>query len=162
MKCFQRWNLYQNVVNWNTKSGSQFYVMQALCIIFFLCYIFACLRVTKPLKEMSTRNIFWGGVKGGRWVGLTTLPPSCADCLENLEASNSRNPQGLSRPTMGLFYLNFTGFSWFPQVFSWFSCVYKQMLRWFSRFQVATTCFWCRPPDLNLFATNFIFCIHVK
>ena len=27
-----------------------------------------------------------------------------------------------------------TGFSWFP-------CVYKQMLRWFSRFQIATTCF---------------------
>jgi len=27
-----------------------------------------------------------------------------------------------------------TGFSWFP-------CVYKQMLRWFPRFQVATTCF---------------------
>jgi len=24
--------------------------------------------------------------------------------------------------------------------FSWFSCVYKQMLRWFPRFQVATTC----------------------
>jgi hypothetical protein len=27
-----------------------------------------------------------------------------------------------------------TGFSWFP-------CVYKRMLRWFPRFQVATTCF---------------------
>ena len=27
-----------------------------------------------------------------------------------------------------------TGFSWFP-------CVYKQMLKWFPRFQVATTCF---------------------
>ena len=27
-----------------------------------------------------------------------------------------------------------TGFSWFP-------CVYKQMLRWFPRFQVATACF---------------------
>jgi len=27
-----------------------------------------------------------------------------------------------------------TGLSWFP-------CVYKQMLRWFPRFQVATTCF---------------------
>jgi hypothetical protein len=27
-----------------------------------------------------------------------------------------------------------TGFSWFP-------CVYKQILRWFPRFQVATTCF---------------------
>ena len=34
-----------------------------------------------------------------------------------------------------------TGFSWFP-------CVYKQMLRWFPRFQVATTCFSCSPPDL--------------
>ena len=48
-----------------------------------------------------------------------------------------------------------TGFSWFP-------CVYKQMLRWFPRFQVATTCFLCSPPDLNLLDTNFIFCIHVN
>ena len=48
-----------------------------------------------------------------------------------------------------------TGFSWFP-------CVYKQMLRWFPRFQVATTCFSCSPPDLDLVVTNFIFCIHVK
>jgi len=29
---------------------------------------------------MSTRNNSWG--KGGRCVGLATLPPSCADCLE--------------------------------------------------------------------------------
>ena len=48
-----------------------------------------------------------------------------------------------------------TGFSWFP-------CVYKQMLRWFPRFQVATTCFSCSPPDLNLLVINFIFCTHVK
>jgi len=48
-----------------------------------------------------------------------------------------------------------TGFSWFP-------CVYKQMLRWFPTFQVATTCFSCSPPDLNLAVTNFMFCIHVK
>ena len=48
-----------------------------------------------------------------------------------------------------------TGFSWFP-------CVYKQMLRWFPRFQVATTCFSWSPPDLNLLVTNFIFCINVK
>jgi len=48
-----------------------------------------------------------------------------------------------------------TGFSWFPSV-------YKQMLRWFPRFQVATTCFSCRPPDLNLLVTNFIFWLHVK
>ena len=48
-----------------------------------------------------------------------------------------------------------TGFSWFP-------CVYKQMLRWFPRLQVATTCFSCSPPYLNLLVTNFIFFIHVK
>ena len=48
-----------------------------------------------------------------------------------------------------------TGFSWFP-------CVYKHMLRLFPKFQVATTCFSCSPPDFNLLVTNFIFCIHVK
>jgi len=42
------------------------------------------------------------------------------------------------------------------------SLVYKQMLRWFPRFQVATTCFSCSHPNLNLLVTNFIFCIHVK
>ena len=35
-----------------------------------------------------------------------------------------------------------TGFSWFP-------CVYKRMLRWFPRLQVATACLLCSPPDLN-------------
>ena len=48
-----------------------------------------------------------------------------------------------------------TGFSRFP-------CVYKQMLRWFLTFQVATTCFSCSPSDLSLLVTNFMFCIHVK
>ena len=47
-------------------------------------------------------------------------------------------------------------------VFSWFLCVYKQMLRWFPRFQVATTCFSCSPPDLNLLVNNSIFCTNVK
>ena len=44
----------------------------------------------QPLKEMTTRNIFWG--KGGRCVGMTTLPPWCADCLEITVASTSWNP----------------------------------------------------------------------
>ena len=48
-----------------------------------------------------------------------------------------------------------TGFSWFP-------CVYKQILRRFPKFHVATTFFSCSPPDLNLLVTNFIFCVHVK
>jgi len=43
-----------------------------------------------------------------------------------------------------------TGFSWFP-------CVYMRMLRWFPRFQVATTCFSCSPPDLNFLITYLIF-----
>jgi hypothetical protein len=51
---------------------------------------------TQPLTEMS---------KGGRCVGLTTLPPSCADCLEIWEFSTSWNAKGLSRPVMGLLYL---------------------------------------------------------
>ena len=46
--------------------------------------------------------------------------------------------------------------------FSWFPCVYKQMLRWLPKFQVATTCFPCSPPDLNLLLTNFVFYIYVK
>jgi len=48
-----------------------------------------------------------------------------------------------------------TGFSWFP-------CVYKQMLRWFPTLQVATTCFSCSPPDVNFLDPYFIFCIDVK
>ena len=43
-----------------------------------------------------------------------------------------------------------TGFSWFP-------CVYKRMLRWFPRLQVATACFLCSPPDLNFVDPQFIF-----
>ena len=35
------------------------------------------LGLNQPLTEMSTRNISWG-VK----AGLTTLPPSSAECLE--------------------------------------------------------------------------------
>ena len=34
--------------------------------------------------------------------------------------------------------------------FSWFSCVHEQMLRWYTRCQIATTCLSCSPPDLNL------------
>jgi hypothetical protein len=43
-----------------------------------------------------------------------------------------------------------TGFSWFP-------CVYKPMLRWFPRFQVATACFSCSPPYLNSLDPYFTF-----
>ena len=41
--------------------------------------------------------------------------------------------------------------------FSWFPCVYKQMLRWVPKFQVATTCFSCSHPDLNFLDPYFMF-----
>jgi hypothetical protein len=38
------------------------------------------LELTQPLTEMSTR-----AVKVGQFVGLTTITPSCADCLKICE-----------------------------------------------------------------------------
>jgi hypothetical protein len=52
------------------------------------------LRLTHSLTEMSTKDISWGS-KGGWCVGLTTLLPLCADCLEILGSSTSLNPRGL-------------------------------------------------------------------
>jgi hypothetical protein len=54
--------------------------------------------VARGVDSASNRNEYqfvppWGG-KGGRYVRLTTLPPSCADCLEILEPQPSWNPQG--------------------------------------------------------------------
>ena len=57
-----------------------------------------------PKKKKPVPGMFLGG-KGGRCVGLTTLPPSCADCLEIWETQTFWNPQGLSRLVMGLLYL---------------------------------------------------------
>jgi hypothetical protein len=39
------------------------------------------LGVDSASKRNEYQKYFLGG-KRGRWVGLTTLPPSCADCLE--------------------------------------------------------------------------------
>jgi hypothetical protein len=53
---------------------------------------------TQPLTEMITRNLkkeTWG-VKGGRCVGLTTLPPSVSRLSrQNVGALTSHNPMGL-------------------------------------------------------------------
>jgi len=46
--------------------------------------------------QKKYQEYFLGG-KGGQCVGLTTFPPSCADCLENRP--------GLSRSVMRLLYL---------------------------------------------------------
>jgi len=73
-------------------------------------------------------------------------------CFSTLDTGLPARNQYSEGPATG--HLD-TGFSWFP-------CVHKQMLRWFPTFQVATTCFSCSPPDLNLLVMNFVFCIHVK
>jgi hypothetical protein len=64
------------------------------------------LESTPSVIEISTRPVVYSGGKGGQCLGLTTLPPSCADCLKVLgAASTSWRPNGLSRPVMGLLYL---------------------------------------------------------
>ena len=46
------------------------------------------LWLTQLLTEMNNTDILWG-VKFGRCLGLTTLPPSCSDCLEIWEPQSS-------------------------------------------------------------------------
>ena len=53
------------------------------------------------VDSAPNRNEYQGyllGSKGGRCVGLTTLRPSRANCLEILGASTCWNPKGLSTP----------------------------------------------------------------
>ena len=71
----------------------------------------------------------------------------CIAVLHTLVAGLPARSQYSEGPATG--HLG-TGFSWFPSV-------YKQMLRWFPRFQVVTACFSCSPPDLNLLDPYFIF-----
>jgi len=88
------------------------------------------------------------------YVCIAVLVELCLYCWCYLDAELLARSQYLEGPATG--HLD-TGFSWFP-------CVYKQMLRWLPRFQVATTCFSCSPPELNLnlSVTSFIFYLNVK
>jgi hypothetical protein len=53
-------------------------------------------------NKSLTKTNTWDhpGGKGGRCVGLTTSPPSCAVCLEILGASPFWTPKGFSRPVL--------------------------------------------------------------
>jgi hypothetical protein len=71
----------------------------------------------------------------------------CSAVLHAVVVGWLANSQYLEGPATG--HLS-TGFSWFP-------FVYKGMLRWFPRLQVATACFLYSPPDLNFLDPYFIF-----
>ena len=72
---------------------------------------------------------------------LCTCRTVCIEVL-TLDAGLLAKSQYSEGPAIG--HLD-TGFTWFPRVF-------QRMLRWFPTFQVATTCFSCSPPDINLVA----------
>ena len=77
------------------------------------------LGLTQPITEMSTRYVSWGG-KGGRSVGLTTIPHSSSDCLEGLVASTSWRSNGLSRPVQE--YIKICKYSTICLIWTYHSC----------------------------------------
>ncbi len=81
-------------------------------------------------------------------VGLVCIV--CITILDTLVARFLARSQYLEGPATG--YLG-TGFPCFP-------CVYKRMLRWFPRLQVATACFSCSPPDIKFLSYLFQIYIH--
>jgi len=54
---------------------------------------------------MNKHQEYLLGRAGSQSVRLTTLPPSCAECLEILGAPNSYIPMGSTRTVKGLIYL---------------------------------------------------------
>jgi hypothetical protein len=54
--------------------------------------------------HLSTKLSSLEGGKGGRCLGLETLPSSCADCLEILGATTCWSPKDLSMPVVGYLY----------------------------------------------------------
>ena len=59
--------------------------------------IFVC-----PGVDSASKNEYQDipGGKGGRCLGVTTLPPSCAECLE-IWSLNRPEPSGPHRPVVG-------------------------------------------------------------
>ena len=77
---------------------------------FFLSTLFFFFLV--PLSEKHDSLVTFSfqqksipGGNGGRDVGLTTLPPSCANCLEFLRGLTLWITYGLSRPGQGELHL---------------------------------------------------------
>ena len=74
---------------------------------FFIDIILQARTMVLGFVSASNRNEYqeyFLGCKGGRYVGLTNLPPSCADCLEIWEPQ----PPGTLRTCPGLQWDCFT------------------------------------------------------
>ena len=61
-------------------------------------------RVDSAYKRNEFQEYFLGG-KGGRRAGMSTLPPSCADCLEIWEPQPHGTLRACNRAVHGLLYL---------------------------------------------------------
>jgi hypothetical protein len=60
---------------------------------------------TQPIIRVSTSGCYLLEREGSPCVGLNTLLPSSAECLEIIGTLNSLRPNGLSRIVIGLLYL---------------------------------------------------------
>jgi hypothetical protein len=78
-------------------------------VVVTLSYISQLQICADALHFAEVLDTYLPGGKDGRCVGLTTLPPSSADCVEILAASTSWNPKGLSRPVAGKLCLYLRG-----------------------------------------------------
>jgi hypothetical protein len=121
------------------------YLLYMMCICFTLCVF--VVPYVYLLYLMCIRFILCVFVVP--YVYLFYYVCIVAPTLDAGLLSRSQYPEG---PATG--HLN-TGFSWFP-------CVYKRMLRWFTSFQVATTCLLCSPPDLNFHVTFYSYLCKCK
>jgi hypothetical protein len=91
--------------------GGRWFDFPMVAMEFFIDIILPPPHYGPRVDLASNRNEYQKyllGGKDGRCVGLTTLPPSCGKLSWNLGTSTFWNPQGLSRPVMGLLYLTAT------------------------------------------------------
>jgi hypothetical protein len=125
-----------------------------VCIVvsWIVCRVMAVLCILWSPYVYSSSMYLWCGVFVGLGICCTVYLLYCVFCIcctvsfdvFPLDTGLLAGGQYSEGPATGQLD---TGFSWFPRAF-------KQMLRWFPRLQVATTCLSCNPPDVNLVANQ--------
>jgi hypothetical protein len=103
----QSYNRFNEPFKYNIHIPLYIKILPLICSDAILKQRMSVLRVNVVMEQYITLWVIILGVKNGRRVGLTTLPPSMSRMSENVEVSTSRNPKGLH----GLYRDNFT-FLW--------------------------------------------------